>query len=204
MSYSAAIASRGVVIPNPVEPHGTRRTTGCTRTLVAVGRLEPQKGFDLLIEAFARIAGRHPGWQLVIWGEGSLRHALEAQRARLGLADRISLPGVTTRPGEWRESASVFVLSSRYEGFSNVVAEALAAGIPVVACDCEFGVAEILGDGAYGVLVAPEDVGALAAGVDRLLATPALRHKLATLGSEQSGRFAPAAVLARWDAVVTA
>lgn len=200
----SAIAQRGVVIPNPVEQHDPQGESKCSRTLVAVGRLESQKGFDLLLAAFARIAPLHADWRLIIWGEGRLRGALEQQVRQLGLGEQVSLPGVTARPGGWRDGASALVSSSRHEGFSNAVAEALAAGIPVIAFDCEFGVAEILGDGQFGILIPAEDIEALAAGLDRLLADDALRRELMARGLERSRDFAPNTVLSRWDRLLVA
>jgi glycosyltransferase involved in cell wall biosynthesis len=114
----AVIQARGRVIPNPVDlPRAAPSLPADSRTLVAVGRLDPQKGFDLLLPAFARVADRHPEWRLVIWGDGDLRPPLEALRDDLGLRGRVQLPGVTERPGQWVDDAALFVLSSRYESF---------------------------------------------------------------------------------------
>jgi glycosyltransferase involved in cell wall biosynthesis len=201
-SLPAAVSARGRVIPNPVdlpEP-SPRRPDG--RTLVAVGRLDEQKGFDLLLPAFARIAGDHPDWRLVIWGEGDLRAPLEALRDRLGLADRVQMPGVTERPGQWIDDAALFVLSSRYESFGNVVTEAMAAGLPVIVTDCPWGPGEIVRHGVDGWLVPPEDVAALAEGLDLLMGDDALRAGLADAALRSVRRFGRARVMALWDELV--
>jgi glycosyltransferase involved in cell wall biosynthesis len=201
-SLPAAVSARGRVIPNPVdlpEP-SPRRADG--RTLVAVGRLDEQKGFDLLLPAFARIAGDHPDWRLVIWGEGDLRAPLEALRDRLGLADRVQMPGVTERPGQWIDDAALFVLSSRYESFGNVVTEAMAAGLPVIVTDCPWGPGEIVRHGVDGWLVPPEDVAALAEGLDLLMGDDALRAGLADAALRSVRRFGRARVMALWDELV--
>jgi glycosyltransferase involved in cell wall biosynthesis len=196
------LRARGRVIPNPVEPpaHPSARAAG--RTVVAVGRLVWQKGFDLLLQAFARIAPRQPGWRLVIWGEGPERGRLEALRDTLALGDRVALPGLTARPGQWTEDGSLFVLSSRYESFGNVITEAMASGLPVVAFDCPFGPGEIVRDGVDGVLVAPEDVTALAAALDALLADPERRARLGAAARDGVKRFDRARVMALWDQLI--
>ena len=203
-SFSGAIRERGRVIPNPVDlapaacaPRGSGR-------LVAVGRLVHQKGFDLLLQAFAKIAPEHPEWTLTIWGEGEQRPALETLSADLGLAGRVRLPGLTERPGQWVAAADVFVLSSRYESFGNVITEAMAAGLPIVAFDCPWGPGDILRDGEDGLLVPPEDVDALAAALGRLLLDADLRARLGAAAAHNVRRFAREGILAQWDALVAA
>jgi glycosyltransferase involved in cell wall biosynthesis len=201
-SLPAAVRARGRVIPNPVDlPKPSPRPTD-GRTLVAVGRLDEQKGFDMLLPAFARIAGKHPEWRLVIWGEGSLRARLEALRDGLGLADRVQLPGVTERPGQWVDDAALFVLSSRYESFGNVVTEAMAAGLPVIVADCPWGPGEIVRHDVDGWLVPPEDVAALAEGLDLLMGDAALRARLAAAALQNVRRFDRPRVMALWDELV--
>jgi glycosyltransferase involved in cell wall biosynthesis len=198
----AAVRAHGRVIPNPVDlPPPAARHDDC-RTLVAVGRLENQKGFDLLLPAFARIAGDHPDWRLVIWGEGHERAGLEAQRYSLGLGGRVQLPGLTERPGQWVEDAALFVLSSRFESFGNVVTEAMAAGLPVLVTDCPWGPGEIVQHDVDGWLVPPEDVAALAQGLDRLMADGQLRARLAEAAQRNVRRFGRESVMAMWDDLV--
>ena len=201
-SFSGAVRERGRVIPNPVDLARPARAQRGSGRLVAVGRLVHQKGFDLLLQAFARIAPEHPDWTLTIWGEGEERATLEALRTELGLARRVRLPGVTERPGQWVGAADVFVLSSRYESFGNVITEAMAAGLPVVAFDCPWGPGDILRDGEDGLLVPPEDVDALAAAVRRLILDADLRARLGAAAALNVRRFAREAILAQWDALV--
>jgi glycosyltransferase involved in cell wall biosynthesis len=200
--FPQGIRARGRVIPNPVDlAPATSRGPGAGR-LVAVGRLVDQKGFDLLLGAFARIAPDHPDWKLTIWGEGEERAPLEALCARLGLAGRVRLPGLTERPGEWVEDADIFVLSSRYESFGNVITEAMAAALPVIAFDCPWGPGDIVRDGQDGLLVPPEDMGALAAAIRRLILDADLRRRLGEAAAGNVRRFAREAVIAEWDALV--
>ena len=138
----------------------------------------------------------------MIWGDGELRGELEALRDRLGLADRVQLPGVTERPGQWVDDASLFVLSSRYESFGNVVTEAMAAGLPVLVTDCPWGPGEIVRHDVDGWLVPPEDVAALAKGLDLLMGDDALRARLAAAALRNVRRFGRERVMALWDELV--
>ncbi len=171
--------------------------------LGAVGRLTRQKGFDLLIEAFARIATRHPEWKLVIWGEGDDRKSLEALRDALDLRDRVELPGVTQRPGLWVETADVFVLSSRYEGWGIVLLEAMAAGLPVVSFACEWGPSDMVKHGEDGILVPSNNVDALAEALSRMLGDGELRSRLAANAEASAKRYLPERILSQWDAVAS-
>ena len=191
-------------IPNPVDLPASTPARAASRKLVAVGRLVPQKGFDLLLQAFARIATAHPEWRLVIWGEGPERDALKELREKLGLRRRVDLPGLTQRPGQWTDDAGLFVLSSRFESFGNVITEAMASALPVVAFDCPWGPREILRDQVEGVLVPQGDVAALAAALDRLLADPARRAALGAAARQGARRFDRARVMAAWQEAIVA
>lgn len=128
--------------------------------ILAVGRLHRQKGFDILLEAFA-VARAEIDCRLVILGEGPERAALLATAERLGLAYDIDMPGFCENPFPLMARAGAFVLSSRWEGFPNALVEAMACGAPAVACDCPSGPQEILSGGRYGALVPVENPQAL-------------------------------------------
>ena len=128
--------------------------------ILAAGRLHRQKGFDLLLDAFA-IARAEVDCRLVILGEGSERAPLMATAERLGLAYDIDMPGFSDNPFPLMRRAGAFVLSSRWEGFPNALVEAMACGAPVIAADCPSGPREILGGGHYGTLIPPENAQAL-------------------------------------------
>jgi glycosyltransferase involved in cell wall biosynthesis len=193
------------VIPNPVhqdfaapaDSHEPRKPI-----IVGMGRLTPQKGFDNLIRAFDRIAARCPEWSLVIAGEGPSRAALEAQASRTAVASRISLPGRLADPAALLRSARVFVLSSRFEGFPNVLLEAMASGCAVVSTDCPSGPAEILRDRQTGRLVPSDDVEALAAAMEELIANPSTAVALAEKAQARVRQFAPDRIAARWNEVL--
>jgi glycosyltransferase involved in cell wall biosynthesis len=194
--------ARAVVISNPIEipPPCAEQTE--RRVLAAVGRLTDQKGFDLLIAAFADVAELHPDWTLRIWGEGELRDKLERQVASLGLQHRVELPGNSEAHAAWTCCADAFAFSSRYEGFGNALAEAAAAGLPVVSFDCPFGPSDIIDHGRTGLLVPPGNVEAMSAALHRLMGDEHLRRRLGRQARADMSRFDLNTVMARWNAVV--
>ena len=141
---------------------------GAPPLILGVGRLEPQKDFPTLIHAFAQVRQVIDA-RLMILGSGSQRSYLEALIQELHLENDVLLPGYVDNPYAYMAKASVFALSSAWEGFGNVVAEALAVGTPVVSTDCESGPAEILDHGKYGELVPVKDTQALAKGILKVL-----------------------------------
>ena len=170
--------------------------------IIAVGRLNPQKGFDMLLEAFSKVSGGRPDWRLVILGEGSLRGEIENGVKRLGLAGRVVLPGVVGNVAAAHRRSEFFVLSSRYEGFPNALAEAMACGLPAVSFDCPSGPADIVRDGVDGVLVPPGDTAALAAAMARLMDSPRERERMSRNAAGITERFGGERVFAMWEAVI--
>ncbi|WP_097090780.1 glycosyltransferase family 4 protein [Novosphingobium sp. Chol11] len=198
--FPKVMRQRQWVIPNPtyapVQLDGLRPNG---RRIVAVGRLVPQKGFDLLLDAFAKAAPHIPDWSLTIWGEGPERARLEAQRNALGLQGRVTLPGVTQEHGAWLRDADIFVLSSRFEGWGIVVGEAMAAGVPVISFDCRWGPGEMISDGISGLLVPDGDIAALGAAIAALSADPDQRQRLSEGARIAAQRFTIDRVLAQWE-----
>ena len=194
-----------VVIPNPGEVPATLPEPADLPTpyVVAVGRLVPQKGFDLLIDAFAGLDGRYASWHLVVAGEGPDREALEAQVAALGLGGRVHLIGRVHDVTSVLTGASLFVLSSRYEGFPVALLEAMGVGLPCVATRCPSGPEEIIRTGIDGVLVEPESSTTLRDAIASLIDAPEQR---AALGPEArrtaESRFDLARVGGDWDALL--
>jgi len=182
--FPASLRRRMTVVPNPVRaPAGERADVvaeGRAKTLLAVGRLEPQKDQATLIDAFARIADRFADWRLRIVGEGVLRPRLEEQIRTLGLHDRITLPGASRAIGGEYAAAQLFAMPSTYESFGLTTAEALGHGLPVVGfADCP-GTNELVRDGVNGRLAAgPDRAAALAGALAELMAAPARRRELA-------------------------
>lgn len=161
--------------------------------VLGAGRLDPQKDFATLIDAFGRVRAQLP-CRLVILGEGRLRGELEAQVRDLGLVADVQLPGFVDNPYAWMSRAALFAFSSRWEGFGNALAEALACGTPVVSTDCPDGPREILEGGRVGRLVPVGDAAALAEAVVATLASPPPAEVL----KAAAGRFTLAASAARY------
>jgi glycosyltransferase involved in cell wall biosynthesis len=165
-----------------------------------MGRLVPDKQFDLLIDVFAQLAPDFPDWNLRIWGEGPERGALEQRIERLGLQSRISLPGRTETPWDELARGQAFVLSSLVEGFPNVLLEAMSLGLPCVAFDCPSGPREMTRDGQDALLAPAGNRDALRDALRRVMGDIALREQLGMRGSVAvRQRYALASVLSEWD-----
>lgn len=136
--------------------------------ILAVGRLNYQKNFENLIQAFAEIRKQKEG-RLVILGEGEERANLEALVKELNIQEFVSMPGFSSNPYSFMSRCDVFVLPSRWEGFPNVLVEAMACGAQVIATDCPGGSAEILENGKYGQLVEVDDIFGLFTAIEKVL-----------------------------------
>lgn len=177
-------------------------TAAPRHTVLAMGRLSREKGFDLLVRAFAQVTARHADWDLLIVGEGPERAALERLIAESGCRGRIALGGWTDAPHAALQHADLFVLPSRYEGFPNALLEALAGGLPAISFACDSGPREILRHEVDGLLVPPEDVAGLAAALDRLMADPDARQRFSRHAREALTRFSETDFFRRWDALL--
>ena len=199
LHFIPRLGERVVTLPNPLDleavdcqarsalPPWAERIFA-RKTLLAAGWLIHRKGFDILLEAFATVVREGYDVNLLILGEGPERATLEALARNLGLQDRVLMPGYQANAYPFFGRAELFVLSSRYEGLASVILEALSLGVPVVAADCLFGSRELLEDGLYGLLVPPEDPGALAEAIKRLLSSPELCARFRKLGPERARR----------------
>jgi glycosyltransferase involved in cell wall biosynthesis len=170
--------------------------------VLAVGRLNPQKGFDLLLRAFARIRSARTEWRLIILGEGGERRNLETLRDELGLSECVDMPGRVKDPELWMARAGLVVQPSRYEGFPNVVLEAMAMGAPVISSDCESGPSDIIRDRVNGRLVPVEDVAALASVMDELIRDKPERERLGRAAMSIRDDYAMETIMPRWEAAL--
>jgi GalNAc-alpha-(1->4)-GalNAc-alpha-(1->3)-diNAcBac-PP-undecaprenol alpha-1,4-N-acetyl-D-galactosaminyltransferase len=200
------------VIPNPVArvcPNGDTPAS-CRpawlgrsgRKVFAAGRLAPQKGFDVLLRAFARCRVDHQDWSLIVFGEGDERGRLEALSAELGIEAAVILPGHVPNAARLFPCGDLFVLSSRYEGFPNALLDAMASGLPVVATDCPSGPRQIVRHGVDGLLVERDSVGALHAAMHQAMSHPELRRRLASRAVEVRERFSLTCVMRQWNALL--
>jgi GalNAc-alpha-(1->4)-GalNAc-alpha-(1->3)-diNAcBac-PP-undecaprenol alpha-1,4-N-acetyl-D-galactosaminyltransferase len=202
--FPPQIRARWCVIPNPVSLPAARDDSPAEKllerpALLAVGRLTEQKGFDLLLDAFAQLGERHADWTLTILGDGPLRRELECQRQRLNLTGRVRFLGRVPNPSDFMRQADVFVLSSRYEGFPMALCEAMSCGVAVVAADCLTGPREIIRDGVDGLLVPTGDAAALASALSRLMSDEGLRSLLGNRARAITERFDVKKVMGMWE-----
>jgi glycosyltransferase involved in cell wall biosynthesis len=200
-------AARVPVIPNPVPwplARGARASLPPAKgkgRLLCAGRLTPQKGFDLLLPCFARLAAEFDGWDLVIVGEGPERASLECAVETFGLRDHVYLPGVVGNIGDWYETADIFVMPSRFEGFPMTLVEAMASGVPSVSFDCLTGPRAIIRDGIDGILVPDGDINRLEAELAALMRDRDRRTVLGRRALEVRTRFSLESIGSRWDAL---
>jgi glycosyltransferase involved in cell wall biosynthesis len=199
------ILPRSVLVtnmPNAMPAIGGSRSDLAAPIVAAAGRLSHQKGFDVLVEAFRTVADRHPDWSLHVYGAGGLRQSLERQIAKLGLAETVVLKGFSASLPRELATASIFAMSSRYEGFPLALIEAMGIGLPPVAFASSPGTIEILEAGAAGVLVPPDDAPALAEAICSLIENPARRAELAAAARRSVEKYSAPAVHAQWEELI--
>jgi glycosyltransferase involved in cell wall biosynthesis len=167
--------------------------------IVAVGRLARQKGFDLLVRAFAQVAAEFPGWSVAILGKGKEGDGLLQLCSELGVGGRVALVGQVADVDSWLARAGVVVQPSRFEGFPNALLEAMGMGAAVISADCPSGPSELIENGVNGLLVPVEDVDALAATLRQLLADPDMRARLGREAGKVRDRFRAERIMAQWN-----
>lgn len=171
-------------------------------TIVAMGRLVRQKGFDLLLHAFQSVSEQVEGVGLVILGEGPLRHELEVQCRNLKLEDRVFFPGTVEKPHSVIAQCSLFVFSSRYEGQGMALAEAMACGVAVVSFDCPYGPRAMIEPIEGGVLVPPEDVNALSSTIVELLKDNKGRKMYGSNARQISEQLSSERIAGQWEQLI--
>ena len=191
-------------VPNALVPLDGGLSAQTTPIVVAAGRLNAQKGFDLLIPAFAAVARAHPEWQLRIYGSGHQRPLLRRLILEHDLYENVFLMGPTRRLGDALAASSLFVLSSRFEGFGMVLVEAMSKGLGVVSFDCPRGPGEIVTHGQDGVLVPNGDVEGLSRAMLELIEDPERCRSLGAAALESARRYEPAAIAERWTTLLGA
>lgn len=197
----ATVRARLTAIPNMAPAVTERSYPSESRLVLAAGRLTEQKGYDLLLQAWRIVKqdSRSAGWDLLIRGDGPDRETLLQQAQGL---DRVTIAPATGSIDADYARAALFVASSRYEGLPMVLLEAMAAGVPVVAFDCETGPAEIVRDGETGSLVPPEEPEALAVALLELMGNPQQRLSMSVRARQRAEDFQEPSVMARWQALL--
>ncbi|WP_320172911.1 glycosyltransferase [Maridesulfovibrio sp.] len=199
------------VIPNPVSEsycsetfvennfvHGSNLLPD-SRFLVTAGRLECEKRIDHFIRLFSVLVLDFPEINALVLGEGSLREELEALVCAEGLEDRVHMPGALEDLKGIFEQAELFVLTSKFEGFPNVLLESMASGCPVLSYDCLTGPREIIRDGVDGILIPPGDEHALQQSAKKILGNDALRFSMAREAKSVCERFHPDKIMLNWE-----
>lgn len=198
--------SRVRVVPNPVsKPHSnSQRCPGVSseKIVLAVGTLTHRKGHDLLLRSFQTCWQRNPDWRLCIVGDGELREDLAGMVRSLGLGEAVDMPGRVADPSSYYNRASIFVLSSRHEGFPNALCEAMAHGLPAVSFDCPSGPRDIVRHGIDGLLVPAGDIQGMASSIFSLMQDPERRRQLASRAPDVVERFSFNRISAEWLALL--
>lgn len=202
--FGDRIAKKGVVIPNPIrddlpEPlHGDR-----DKRIVAVGRLEKQKNFKLLLKAFSSVCQKLPDYRLYIYGEGSQKDELKDLSHELGIEERVIFPGFEKHIEERIRTASLYVSSSDYEGISNSMIEAMAMGIPVVCTDCPIGGARLMIKNKHnGILVPVGNEEELAGAMIRILSDREFAMKISCEATKIKSEYSINLISDRWIAEI--
>lgn len=206
------------VIPNSVvwpipstKPHVEPESviSSKRKLILAVGTKIDQKGFDLLVQAFAGLTNDWPEWDLVLLGidpNSSETHgggaSIKALAEELGIANRVNLPGRVGNVADWYFRVEIFALSSRYEGFPNVLIEAMACGCPSISFDCDTGPRDIIENGVNGCLVQPENTEELRSGLAKLMADDLLREKYAQNGIRVRDNFSEEKIMSLWGKAI--
>ncbi len=203
--FSSLMQKKIRVIPNPVlvpcidkilEPETNYKI------LLSMGRLCEQKGFDLLLKAFAPLCNKFPDWLLEVWGEGEQKAVLEGLRDDLCLQQRVTFPGLVKEPYKIMSRADIFVLSSRFEGFPNVLGEAMASGLPVVSFDCPSGPSEMIRDGVNGLLVPSGNIQKMSSSLERLMTSVELRKNLGEQARKITETYSLDKIINIWEELI--
>ena len=201
--YAKLFSPSGIVttIPNIMTlPKVEKRLR--RQEILALGRLAPQKGFDLLIEAWSAASLRLPGWSLHIVGDGPMRDELVQRTGALGIEDRVTFSPFSDNPFSLYSECGIFVLSSRFEGLPFVLIEAMTCGAACISFDCPNGPREVIRHGSNGLLVPAERVDDLANAIVKLGANPTLRERLGEAARGVAQSFSEPHVTASWHEVL--
>ncbi|MEU7003373.1 glycosyltransferase family 4 protein [Nonomuraea sp. NPDC046570] len=186
-------------IPNAVPPMDGDRAKLDAKVVIAVGRLTRIKGFHRLITAWEQVAAAHPDWTLRIFGAGPQEDNLRTQIEEAGLTGKVELPGATSDVAAELEKASIFVLSSRHEGFPMTILEAMGKGLAIVSFNSPHGPKEMITNEVDGLLVKPRTNANLAASIIRVIEDEQLRHSLAAGALETATTYDVDTIGAKWD-----
>lgn len=187
-----------IQIPNPNPLDNKSVSTLLNKRVISVGKLDAQKGYDMLVEAWQLVAIRHPDWVLAIFGEGEWESKLRSRIKELDLEGTINLCGNTVDIVSQYLDSSIYVMSSRYEGLPMVLIEAMSCGLPIVSFDCEYGPRELIIEGKSGLLVPPNNLEQLAEKICILIEDENLRIKMGIKALEGVRKYAKEPIMHQW------
>jgi glycosyltransferase involved in cell wall biosynthesis len=191
-----------VRIGNTVRDLGDVHADLSAKTVLTAGRFARQKGYDRLIKTWALVAPQHPDWHLRICGDGPAKPKIERLIAEHGLEDSVTLPGPAKDLGAEMAKASIFVLSSRWEGLPLTLLEAMSVGMAVVSFNCPTGPADVIDDHGNGLLITPRTIANLAAGLHEMIEDEDLRRRCAAAAMETARDYSMDVVGPQWEALL--
>ena len=181
------------VYPNDISCYSER-----SNRIICVGRLTRQKGFDYLIKAWALIANKYPGWKIDIFGSGDLEDFLIQMIDNYNLKESITINKPTSNIFEEYDRSSIYVLSSRYEGFGLVLIEAMSCGVPCISFDCPHGPSEIISHGEDGIIVPLGNISELAKSIEWMITNKRGREAMSIAARTNARRYQENAIMPRW------
>lgn len=195
-------AKKVLSIANPITIDGLQPAELMSKRILSAGRLVGQKGFDRLLKAWSLIEAKYPEWQLRIVGSGKKLASLKKEMKTLQLQNRVEMIPHSKNMVEQYSQASIYAMTSRYEGFPLVLLEAMASGLPIVSFDCPRGPSDIILPEETGLLVANNDIKAFALALERLISNSSLRLSMGQKALEQSAKYTPQHIVKQWTAAL--
>lgn len=189
-------------VPNFIPYISKEISTLNNKTLISVGRLEEQKGYDILIDICSKFLYKYPEWKLKIFGEGNLKNKLEKQILDNKLEKQVLLMGTTNKIEEEYLKSDIYIMSSRYEGFPMVLLEAGNYGLPVISFDCPSGPSDVIEDGVNGFLIKNFDKNEIQTRIEELIKNEELKNKMGKNIKKKVEKFYKSEVLRKWNRIL--
>jgi len=189
------------VISNPLSFYPSEVSTLTNKKVIAVGKQCYQKGYDRLLQSWKLVSEKHPDWQLAIYGTIDESQKLNNLAKELNIETTVTFYPPVKNINDKYQQASIYAMSSRYEGFGMVLTEAMAYGVPCVSFNCPYGPSDIIANEVDGFLVSNGDISKFSEKIIALIENETLRHRMGTLAKEHVKRFLPDVIVPQWDAL---